>query len=333
MNKMSNQQHKREKSALKRMYKRNTPARYTFEKSPLWQLQSIHLLARYLRITRQDLEVLSTEPTYNCFVDLSKPLKSRSIQEPIGMTMRVHYRLARFLDSIERPNFLHSATRSRSNISNAEAHRGGENIVSTDIRKFYESTTFTHVKEFFHKELHWAHDLAKLMAKICTVQNHLPTGSCLSPLMSYFVHRQMFADVERQCIAKELVMTLYVDDVTISGKLASKKLLIEIKKTINKRGLFAHKDKVISKGHPAVVTGVVVSGNQMLLKNAQHKSIIDLIEVVSTGDLTHQNKLTGKLAAASAVQKPAADKLKNMLLRKQLKAHRAEPPEESAYVV
>lgn len=183
------QQHKREKKALKRAYKRNVSARYDLTISPLWQLNSIHLLAKYLRITVADLKQLSKTPTYYCFIDKTKPLKPRDIQEPTDMTMRVHYRLVRLLDSIKRPDFLHSATRKRSNITNADTHRSGENIISTDIQKFYESTTLSHVKDFFLKELCWAHDLAKLMAKICTVQGHLPTGSCLSPLMSYFVHR------------------------------------------------------------------------------------------------------------------------------------------------
>ena len=330
---MNIQQHKREKKALKRAYKRNVSARYELTMSPLWRLRSIHLLAKYLRITVADLKQLSKDSTYHCFIDETKPLKPRDIQEPTGMTMRVHYRLVRLLDSIKRPNFLHSATRKRSNITNADAHRGGENIISTDIQKFYESTTFTHVKEFFYKELFWAHDLAKLMAKICTIDGHLPTGSCLSPLMSYFVHRQMFADIEKQCVAKDLVVTLYVDDVTISGKQANKKLLLEIKKTISKRGLFAHKDKVISNGHPAVVTGIIVSGDKLLLKNSQHKSIVELIDVVSSGDLTHETKLIGKLAAAGAVQKQAAEKLKDMLHRKQLASRHAVPKEESKYAV
>lgn len=143
----------------------------------------------------------------------------------------------------------------------------------------------------------------------------------------------MFAEIERQCVANDLVMTLYVDDVTISGKQASKSRLLEIKKTINKRGLFAHKDKVISKGHPAVVTGVIVNGDKLLLKNSQHKSIVELIDVVSSGDLTHEKKLVGKLAAAKAVQKSAAEKLKDMLRRKKLAARRVQPPVELTYPV
>jgi hypothetical protein len=272
-------------------------------------LQSKHLLAQYLRVTVEQLDALAERPEYNCFIDCTKPDKPRNIQEPIGLTMRVHYRLARLLDRIERPGFLHSATRKRSNITNAKAHIGGKNVVSTDIRKFYESTSYLHVKSFLHRELGWAHHIAIIMAKICTVEEHLPTGSCISPIMSYFVHRSMFAAIEKRCSLFNVVLTLYVDDLTASGNQASNSLLRDIKKIVSKHGLQTHKDKLVARGHSATITGVIVGGAEVHLPNKQHLAIVELIQEVASGDVTQHERLKGKLASAHSVDPVATKRL------------------------
>lgn len=231
--------------------------------------------------------------------------------------MRAHYRLAKLLDSIERPSFLHSATRRRSNVTNAGAHLSGTSkaLVKTDIRKFYESTSEAHIKRFFHHDLCWPHDLAKLMAQVCSVDGHLPTGSCLSPIMSYFVHRQTFGQVAAICVAADVTMTLYVDDLCMSGENATRTLLFKVKDRISAAGLKSHKDRLIPPGAPALVTGVVVDGDKTKLRNVQHERIWAGIETVEQGDLTCIATLRGQLGAATTIDPQAASVLQRRLER------------------
>lgn len=299
---MNQLRHKSEKIALKRGFRKNKSARYPLISSPLWKLSSIHLLTSLLRLKEEQLRLLSSSPEYKFFTDNSKPEKPREVQEPLGATMRTHYRFVKLLDSIQRSEFLHSATRRRSNITNAEKHKGGESVVKTDIKSFYENTTFHHVKSFFYNDLGWSHDIAKMMASICTVNGHLPTGSCLSPLLSYWVHSKVFETIDKLCKSKNVTLTLYVDDLTLSGKHATKRLLKQVKNLIAQKGLQTHKDVLIAPKHAATVTGVIVDGSEIRVPNAHRLKIMNLIDDVVSGENDQLDRLNGQLAYAGAIE-------------------------------
>lgn len=317
---MNQLRHKSEKAALKRGFRKNESARYPLISSPLWRLSSIHLLTSLLRLETGQLRLLSGSPEYKFFTDSSKPEKPREVQEPFGATMRAHYRFVKLLDSIQRPEFLHSATRRRSNITNAEKHKGGESVVKTDIKSFYQNTTFNHVKSFFYNDLDWSHDIAKMMASICTVNRHLPTGSCLSPLLSYWVHRQVFETIENLCKSKNVTLTLYVDDLTLSGKLASKQLLKKVKNLIGQRGLQTHKDVLIAPKHAATVTGVIVDGNEVRVPNQHRLKIMNAIDDVVSGKSDQLDRLNGQIAYAGAIEPKTKTQFTKRFQRKKLLA-------------
>ena len=220
---MKTSSHRRDKAAGRRRIRQNESARYSIDKSPLWNLKSIHRLAKLIGVSVEDLGHTCMSPSFREFDDPPKAgAKSgaapRHIEEPIEATLRIHYMLLKFFDSISRPDLVHSARRGRSYISNASAHlRSLGAVVVMDIRKFYENTTYEQVKRFFFRDLGCALDVAKHLASVCTVNGHLPTGSCLSPLLSYFVHGRMFAEIEQLCTNRGTVMTLYIDDMTFSS--------------------------------------------------------------------------------------------------------------------
>lgn len=307
--------HKKHKSVLKKKRRKNAPERYDIEKSPLWRISSIHNLAKLLNLTPERLMELSQKSTYRRFVEESEGKKPRNIQEPVGATLNLHSRLLMLLDRIKRPSFLHSATRKRSFFSNASAHVNDGPVVKTDIRRFYEATSYHHVKQFFHDDLGWAHDIAKIVAKICTVDDHLPTGSCLSPLLSYFVHRLTFEKIRIICDRDNVRMTLYVDDVTLSGALATKKLLYEVKALLGTRGLYSHKEEFYAPNSVAVITGVAVSANGTHLRNGQHKDIYDSIANLDKSKPI-SSVLMGKISAAGNVDPHAAAKFRSAISKK-----------------
>jgi len=258
-------------------------------------------------------------PSYNRFDDHPKPGKeARHIQEPTDETLRIHYRIAKLLDSVERPNFLHSATKTRSHVTNARAHlASGGAVVAMDIRKFFESTTYHHVKAFFHKDLGCSHDVARLLATVCTADGHLPTGSCISPLLSYFTHRRLFAVIEKHCVGKGVIMTLYVDDLTLSGIHATKSMLYQIKTLIARHGLQTKptKDAVVRPGKSAIITGAIRDGNKLRLRNKHHGAIVEIQDQIALGQMPSMDQLRGRIASARAVEPQAAARLEARLKR------------------
>lgn len=320
---MKSQQHRADKAAGRRRLRTNKSARYPIENSPLWGLASIHRLASLIGIPVDDLESVCMSPEYNRFDEQPKPgskpgKEPRHIQEPVEATLRIHYRVAKHLDSIQRPAFLHSATKKRSHVTNAQAHvEAGGAVVAMDIRKFFESTTYHHVKSFFLKDLGCSPDVARLLATVCTADGHLPTGSCISPLLSYFTHRKMFAAVEALCVEQQVTMTLYVDDLTLSGMHATKTMLHRVKALIKRQGLRTQpsKDAVVRPGKAAIITGAVRDGGQLRLRNKHHNSIVTLQDRIANGDDVSINQLRGRVAAARSVEPIAAVRLEARLDR------------------
>jgi hypothetical protein len=260
-----------------------------------------------------DLHAAATAPTYKRFEDKPASGKaSRQIQEPSGLSLTLHYNFLRLLDRVQRPDFLHSATKKRSNVSNADAHKGLLPSASTDISRFYENTTRAHVKEFLHKDLGLAHDLARLLADALTADGHLPTGSAVSPLLSYFTHQRRFAEIEEMCLDAGVKLTLFIDDLTISGSKASKALLYRIKGVMQRAGLKTHKDRVTGAGHPMVVTGAVPIATTLRLRNRHRLGIMSLLDQLKAGDLTTIRTLAGKIASAKIVDPNGAARLERI---------------------
>lgn len=299
--------------------RRNKSARYPISSSPLWRLRSLHVLATLLQTDFDLIEPLCLNPTYRRgFESSPKPGKdARAIQVPTEDTMRLHYRLLKLLDSIERPEFLHSATKKRSHVTNARAHTDFAGaLVSVDIRKFFESTTYGHIKRFFHLDLGCSHDVARYLASLCTADGHLPTGSCISSLLSYFVHQKLFNEIASLCHSRQVTMSLYVDDLTFSGLHATKALQYEVGKLVRRAGLRTHPRKNIRvrPGKAAIVTGVVVHDGTLKLRNLHHQKIIQIQNSIADGDFPH-DELAGRMAAARAIDPVAAGKLHARLLK------------------
>ena len=62
-------------------------------------------------------------------------------------------------------------------------------------------------------------------------------------------------------------MTLYVDDITMSGNKANRQMMFEVRGKLKKRGLSSKKEKenFYDLGYPGKVTGSIISNNRLLL--------------------------------------------------------------------
>lgn len=298
-------QHRKQKQALKRKLRYNEASRYPLDQSPLRRVVSVHSLAKLVGLSVDEFRSAAREPTYNKFDTVPEQGKSpRRVQEPTNLSLTLHYHFTRLLDRVQRPEFLHSATKGRSHVTNAQAHSAKVPIFCTDISKFFENTTQAHVKQFL-LDMDWSPDLARMMSSALCVDGHLPTGSAVSPILSYFVHRSAFGEIAQICRDANVTMTLYVDDVTISGEHATKTLLYRIKHILMRRGLKTHKERWSQAG-AMVVTGAVPTSDGLRLRNKHRLGLTNLINRFRQGDFTVEGKVTGKLAAAANVDRAGA---------------------------
>ena len=312
-------EHRRQRLALKRENRRSPSEKYPLERSPIFKLGGPRELAKLMELSIDQIHRIAAAPEFHYFDEASKQegKAARHIQDPRGDTQTLHYHFAKFLNRIERPSFLHSATRGRSHISNAKTHQGVHPVVCADIEKFYENTTRAHVKKFLLYDLHWPIDLATTMADALTVDGHLPTGSAVSPILSYFTHCRMFAEIEATCVEAGCLFTLFVDDITVSGPSASKSLLRLIKKILLRNGLRAKadKDKSAPTGSVVVITGAARMRDGLQIRNKHRKEIMDLLKRYETGEFALREQLASKIAASRCVDVAGAAPLERRFVQ------------------
>lgn len=198
---------------------------------------------------------------YSEWDDTNSKGKVRHIENPKPSLKKVQARLSTLLNLISPPDFLSCPVKGRSYVTNAKQHVGANEIVTLDISAYFSSTTWKRVYWFFSKRLLMPSDTAWTLASLATIDGRLPTGSPLSPILAYYAHEDMWLRVAKIAQDAGCKLTVYMDDITVSGNRAPDALIWQIKQEIHKTGLRLNnkKQRRFANGE-AVVTGVVVTG-------------------------------------------------------------------------
>lgn len=240
------------------------------ERCHLFGIRSPHALANRLG---WDLNKLDRLASYGGYRVYPHKQTGRLIQEPGPALQSLHRQIHRYLSRVEVPAYLHSAVKGRSYVSNAQAHVGAGPLIKIDIAKFYQSVAQHKVMHFFRDRLHCAGDVAGLLANLICFNGKLATGSAASPIISYYTYQELFDGLKALADRHGLVMTCYVDDITMSGPAASAAVLHEARTLVFRAGLRAHKDCHFRAGDPKIVTGVIVGANGISLPFSRWQKI------------------------------------------------------------
>ena len=254
---------------------------YSLIESPFYKLKTKNKLAALLGVSIPELFLLGKDDgNYSVFEQLSKKGKSRQIQKPLDALDIVHTRIASLLSRIALPEYLHSGKKGHSNISNARTHLNSEKMMTADVKSFFPSTSRMMVFSFFFSVMRTSSDVADVLSNICTCHGQLPTGSRLSMPLAYFANSRMFDEINKLCQKLKVSMTVYVDDLTFSGGNVNRLFCSVIRKIINKHGHTMHptKTRMYASDEPKLVTGVIVIGNTLKVRNEQHRLMTQEIE-------------------------------------------------------
>lgn len=251
-----------------------TKPRYALNQSPFYKLGSRPKLARLLGVSNGDLRRLAAGDALYREFDIPKKNGSgvRHVENPARPLKLLQARIARLLARIDPPDFLFCPVKGRCYISNAATHRHNRMVRCLDLKKFFPSTTQKRVYWFFHKVMHCDRTIAALLAQISCYQQHLPTGSPLSPILAYFAYYDLWQSIDAFCKERGYTFTVYVDDVTVSGTRVTERDLWDIKRMIDRVGLSYHKEKVYVDASPEI-TGVVLRDGRLVAPHRQHKKL------------------------------------------------------------
>lgn len=233
----------------------------------LYKVTSPKRLAEVLNLDMTGLlELLNCSTNYRFFdIPLSinpftgKSRKKRSVQEPKQKLRRVHKRILLLLRRMSYPNYVQGAVKHRSYQTNAEVHKESRETATFDIRDFYGSTKYHLVHDFFLRVMDCPTDIAGKLANLTTCNGAMPTGSPLSPLLSFWIAKKMFDECYALAESHKLKFTCYVDDLTFSGNHIPRILKSKIKIIASRYGykIADHKSRHFRFGQPAHITGVI----------------------------------------------------------------------------
>jgi retron-type reverse transcriptase len=243
---------------------------YKLDQSPLYKLRSRAKLASLLGVSVTELRNLTkhADSLYKEFEIRKKNGEMRPVQNPARHLKVVQGRLAKILARIAPPDYLYCPVRGRCYVTNAGQHRGNRDVRGLDIRKYFPSTPSRRVFWFFRSIMRCEKDIAGTLARLATYKGCLPTGSRLSPIMAYYSYIDTWDEIARICKEKNYCLTVYIDDVTISGQSVDPQDIWRIKQVIHRSGLKYHKEKTYTD-RPAEITGVIVDGDRLIVPDRQ----------------------------------------------------------------
>ncbi|WP_285377822.1 hypothetical protein [Vibrio sp. B172a] len=163
--------------------------------------------------------------------------------------------------------------------------------------------------------------MAEILADLCTCHKHIPTGSRISMPLAFWANIRMFSELEALSTKHKVTMTVYVDDLTFSGMQMNKLFRSSAKKIITKHGHIMHptKTKLYKSNQAKLVTGVVVEGESIKVRNEQHRKMHEELGIwYEIKDLPYAmsssvtSKLLGRLHAMGTIDDKFKQKAKTV---------------------
>jgi hypothetical protein len=133
------------------------------------------------------------------------------------------------------------------------------------------------------------------------VNGHLATGSTVSPILSFYAFYDMWMEINKIVSQGGCRLSVYMDDVTLSGENVPERIVWQVKQRIHACGLVYHKEKRYSSD-ASEVTGVLIKQNHLYVPNRQLKKAYETRQklAITVTDLDEQERLRAKLRGLHA---------------------------------
>lgn len=246
---------------------------YPLNQSPFYKLTTRKRLAELLGLTPKGLEriAVSAQKLYQEWDSTNAKGKIRHIENPAKHLKEIQRRISKILSRISPPDYLYCPVKRRCYISNAAHHIGAKQIRNLDISSFYPSSKAQRVYWFFHKIMLCSPDVAGTLVSLTTRNGHLPCGSPASGMLGFYAYYDMWQEIERISLDNKCKLSVYVDDITISGDVVSPGVMFQIRKCVIRAGLTPNKSKErFYKRGRGVITGIIVGPGGLSTPKSAH---------------------------------------------------------------
>ncbi len=251
---------------------------HSLESSPFYRLRTKKKLANLLFISPNDFSSLCTSnKRYRSFDEpKAHGNGTRRIDAPNPKLKSVQKRIANLLQRIQPPDYLFSPVKGRSYVDNAHHHKRSDTHHLLDIADFYPSCSCNKIAWFFRQRMQCSPDVSAILCDIVCFRDSLPQGSPCSPILAYLAYSEMWDAIHGLAVSTNCRLSVYADDITLSGDRVSGDLIWEVKRTIHRHGHTHCKKKERTKyREPVEVTGVIVKERTLLPPNRSHRNLTE----------------------------------------------------------
>lgn len=263
----------------------------------IFNIKSKRYLAYVLGVKLEDLKSIykNTDSFYRFErkeITKNGKIKIRNIENPNWKLKPLHRKIHQLISKIPTPDYLFSKKKS-SCVLNAKAHCNIKGLtLNIDIESFFPSTHKSKVQSFFGYFLQYHTDIAKFIAEICTIKDHIPTGSPLSLMLAFWANKPMFDELNKFSKSRNVTMTIYVDDISFTGSAVNNSFKDKVVEIINRHNHKINEDKIRFFGEKfKFINGIAIIDNELKPNNKISKEIRSL---QSSKDIDSINSFTGK---------------------------------------
>lgn len=193
----------------------------------IFPLRSTRLLEHLLKIDRKQLKKLAAlagryyKPFDRLEADEIGNKKWRHIDNPIDELKIIQRAINKKIlreAMLSLPNGMMGGVTGKSTRDNAKFHLNQEMVLTLDLKNCFPNTNNRKVYRVWKETLGCGRVNASILTRLTTFQTRLPQGAPTSLALCNLTLLPLFDDIQDYTSAYNLNFTLYVDDITISGK-------------------------------------------------------------------------------------------------------------------
>lgn len=291
----------------------------------IFPILSFNKLAFMLRIEPNELKKLSKtagnyyEPFDRKIIKENGKVKWRHIDNPTFRLKKIQQKINKVLLKTavkSLPSGMTGGISGRSIFTNAIQHLRQQAVATLDLKDCFPKTDNKRIFKVWRNYLGTSESVANILTKLTTFQRRLPQGAPPSSSLCNLSLLPLYRKIEKYCIDQNLNLTLYVDDITVSGKSeAVRQSIRHIVKIIQENGHAVRKSKVkiMLANRQQKITGLVVN-KKMSISTKRREGIRKEILNLSNQGVFSSKKMTaiwGKINYVKHVSPKQGEKLAN----------------------
>lgn len=228
---------------------------------------------------------------------------TRLIHNPSKLARIVQYRLlTKYLNEFELPDYVCAFEIGKTIPDMASNHIKKAVVISIDIKDFFPSIKQALVERVARECLNLPESAARVFSEVTTFKYYVPQGALTSPKIANIITATTFGPILKEyCDANGLTMTIYADDVTISGPSETnvKEVISKVGTTLGLFGFRVNKDKtkVMKRGVRQYVCGAVVN-DKVNLPKVERRKLRAIVHNICTNGLEAEASKTDQHPSA-----------------------------------